>query len=220
MVSVARTLFAMLVLMAVALPHAAAAGDAAADNATKERIAKEGTAEDFDIRGLKVSMPVEAMQAFAAAQGWNHVVVPNAINTLVMCPKTVDCDTILSNEPSGSFRIKVRYDDAALYAIEYEMEVEATFDQVSKLILDKYGLPLRKNPKDKNEYFYGTNIADIRRTTKSVAYQNFLRDHIFQVRVSKFTRQADSKKMYSIKLYLSNPPKIDPEALKPLEPAL
>jgi hypothetical protein len=186
----------------------------------KEMLAKEGKAEDFDIRGIKVTMNIDEMEKYADDQGWNHAIIPNVINTLAMCPKGFDCKETLTGEPSGSFRLNVMYEKDTIYAIRYETQIKGTFSEISKLILDKYGKPLKRNSDDKDEYFYGVSTEEIRKNTKSIPYHNFLREHVLELRLKKWYENGAFADGYVLSLHLGNPPKIDPNATKPIAPAL
>lgn len=186
----------------------------------KERIAREGKSEDFDIRGIKTTMTVDEIIKYADGQGWNHIIIPNVFSSLIICPKAFDCSASLRGEPSGSFRIDIVYADNIIYEIRYSTYIKATFEEVSKLILDKYGKPLKSDPESENSYCYGMNTKALKDNHQMEKYRNFIGDHIMMLSLRKDKDQGVPNGQYQIGITLYNPPKIDPETQKPLQPAL
>ena len=185
----------------------------------KTKVARDGKAEDFDIRGIKVTMSIDDMIKIAENQGWDYKKNTNAIDSLVMCPKGIDCNSTMLDEPSGTFRLRVLYKNDSIYEIEYTTNISTNFDEISKLILNKYGMPLKKNPRDKSEYWYGINTKSLKSNTKLRDHWNYIRDHVFEVRIVGHDK-GTPKENYTIDLHLANPPKIDDAAMKPIQPAL
>lgn len=186
------------------------------------KLSKSVSSSDFDIRGLTTKMSIDEMKHYAEKQGWSCVVKPNVINTLVMCPAGIDCNSSMSEEPSGSFRLNVKFDNDNIYCIEYETDINSTREAVAKLIVGKYGIPLQQDEHDRSVYYYGEDLSAIRNSSKYQKYHNWLPEHIFRVRIVEYQDSHNQLKptgKYKISLWVGNPPVVTQE-LKPMEPQL
>lgn len=132
-------------------------------------LGRDGRAEDFDIRGLKVTMNVVDIKKFANEHGWNYS-QRGSLKLLDICPQDVDCATAVYKDAPGSFRIEISYDDTGrVNTIHYDLFLKGSFSEAGKLLIEKYGKPLLQKPGDKTEYYYGLQ-TDPDKKTPSYAY--------------------------------------------------
>lgn len=179
-------------------------------NDSGQKLANSDNPKDFDIRGINVSMSPDDVRKLAKKNSW-FIDDDNIRGNLKLCSH--DCNLPVDKRPSGYFSMNVYYDTknkGRIHEISSDSDYNLSREEMKKLILDKYGMPLFRDPGDGSIYYYGKDLSQ---------GKGLSRQYVFYVHLTEYSSPTDRGDTFGLILRLSNP-QTDDTILAPVKPSI